>query len=201
MEKTAFVSLDLVTVMKDTEAPVSDAKVPHVDAEVVSRQVGLPIAIDWDGIDMIGMSIGEHPSWTNLYHQVRRFEHRNLRCRKKKETNLKRSQTEVKNNREWRQWLNEGQTRVTEGRIRLWPQHIELYRGARGGFYLQGGDGRDVLEASLLIFQVVSLWSLVPLAHLPQFDGLICQERAQEADPTDRKLTITEPLTTSAFLG
>lgn len=46
MERTAFVSLELVAVMKDTEAPVGDAKVPHVDAEVVGRQVGLPIAID-----------------------------------------------------------------------------------------------------------------------------------------------------------
>lgn len=90
MERTAFVSLELGAVMKDTEAPVGDAKVPHVDAEVVGRQVGLPIAIDWDGIDMIGMSIGEHSPWTNLYHQVRRFQHRNLRCRNK-ETHLKRN--------------------------------------------------------------------------------------------------------------
>lgn len=64
--------------------------------------------------------------------------------------------------------------------------------------YLQRGDGGDVLEASLLIFQVISLWSLVPLAHLPQFDGLIFVERestAQEADQTDRKLTKIEFLT------
>lgn len=124
MERTDFVSLELVVVMKDTEAPVGDAKVPHVDAEVVGRQVGLPIAIDWDGIDMIGMSIGEHSPWTNLYHQVRRFQHRNLRCRKK-ETHLKRNQTEIKNNREQHQWLNEGQTQGTKGRNRLWPQHTE----------------------------------------------------------------------------
>lgn len=31
---------------KDTETAVCDAQVPHVDAEVVSRQVGFPIAVD-----------------------------------------------------------------------------------------------------------------------------------------------------------
>lgn len=40
--------------------------------------------------------------------------------------------------------------------------------------HLQRGDGRDVLEPSLLIFQVVALWSLVSFTHLPQFNGLIC---------------------------
>lgn len=39
--------------------------------------------------------------------------------------------------------------------------------------YLQRGDGGDVLETSLLIFQVVSLWSLVSFTHLPQFNGLV----------------------------
>lgn len=46
MEQTGFVHLILVFVMKDTEAAVGDTKVPHVDAEVVGGQVGLPIAID-----------------------------------------------------------------------------------------------------------------------------------------------------------
>lgn len=45
------------------------------------------------------------------------------------------------------------------------------------GVYLQRGDGRDVLEPSLLIFQVVSLWSLVSLTYLPQFNGLICDRK------------------------
>lgn len=33
-------------VRKDTEAAVCDAQVPHVDAEVIGRQVGLPVAVD-----------------------------------------------------------------------------------------------------------------------------------------------------------
>lgn len=53
---------------KDTETAVCDAQVPHVDAEVVSRQVGFPIAVDWDGVDMVGMSISEYSSGTDLHH-------------------------------------------------------------------------------------------------------------------------------------
>lgn len=49
------------------------------------------------------------------------------------------------------------------------PDHV----CASQGRYLQRGDGSHVLESSLLIFQVVSLRSLVSLAHLPQFNGLI----------------------------
>lgn len=64
--------------MKDTEAPVCDAQVPHIDAEVVSRQVGLPITVDWDGVDMVGMSIGKHPSGTDFYHQICRLQYRHL---------------------------------------------------------------------------------------------------------------------------
>lgn len=42
---------------KDTETAVRDAQVPHIDAEVISRQVGLPVAVDRDGVDMVGMSV------------------------------------------------------------------------------------------------------------------------------------------------
>ena len=41
---------------------------PHIDAEVVGRQVGLPITVDRDGIDVVGVSIGENSSGANLYH-------------------------------------------------------------------------------------------------------------------------------------
>lgn len=36
----------LVLVRKDTETAVCDAEVPHIDAQVIGRQVGLPIAIN-----------------------------------------------------------------------------------------------------------------------------------------------------------
>lgn len=51
---------------------------------------------------------------------------------------------------------------------------VKLLKG--GICDLQRGDGGYVLEPSLLIFQVVSLWSLVSFTHLPQFNGLICQK-------------------------
>lgn len=64
---------------------------------------------------MVGMSIGEHSPRTNLYHQVRRFQHRNLRCRKmrhikwetrRKHTGVAGSNTSVwkrvTSQREWR---------------------------------------------------------------------------------------------------
>lgn len=54
---------------------------PHVDTEVVSRQVGLPITVDRDGVDMVSVPVGEHSSGANLYHQIRGFQHRHLRCR------------------------------------------------------------------------------------------------------------------------
>lgn len=65
-------------VRKDTEAPVRDAQVPHIDAEVISRQVGLPIAVDRNGVNMVGMSVGENSSGANLYHQICRLEYWHL---------------------------------------------------------------------------------------------------------------------------
>lgn len=51
---------------------------PHIDAEVVGRQVGLPVAVDRDGVDVVGVSIGEDSPGANLDHQVRGFQHRHL---------------------------------------------------------------------------------------------------------------------------
>lgn len=55
---------------KDTEAAVGDLQVPEVDAEVVCRQIRLVVAVDRDGVDMIGVSVGKHPPGTGLHHQV-----------------------------------------------------------------------------------------------------------------------------------
>lgn len=63
---------------KDTEAAVCDAQVPHIDAEVIGRQVGLPVAVDRDGVDMVSVSVGEDSPGSNLYHQVCRLQHRHL---------------------------------------------------------------------------------------------------------------------------
>lgn len=57
-------------VFKDTEAAVSNLEVPEVDAEVVCRQVGLIVTVDWDRVDMVGVSVGEHPPWTGFHHEV-----------------------------------------------------------------------------------------------------------------------------------
>lgn len=55
---------------KDTEAAVGDLQVPQVDAQVVCRQVGLIVAVDRDGVDMVRVSVGEHPPWTGFHHEV-----------------------------------------------------------------------------------------------------------------------------------
>lgn len=57
-------------VVEDTEATICDAQVPHVDAEVIRGQIGLPIAVDGDGVDVVSMSISEDPPGTDLYHKV-----------------------------------------------------------------------------------------------------------------------------------
>lgn len=150
---------------------------------------------------MVGMSIGEHSPGTNLYHQVCRFQHRNLKCRKKR-TQRRRDEAEIKtttidnNISDYLRVRGKEQTvetRYDNNTLNLTDKATGVHEQVSiCRMYLQGGDGGDVLETSLLIFQVVSLWSLVPLAHLPQFDGLIFVETestAQEADQTDRKLT------------
>lgn len=60
----------LILVVKDTETTICDAQVPHVDTEVISRQIGLSIAVNRDRVDMVRMSIRENPPWTDFYHEV-----------------------------------------------------------------------------------------------------------------------------------
>lgn len=55
---------------KDTEAAVCDIQMPHINAKVISRQVGFPIAVDGDGIDVVCVAVCKHPPGTNLHHQI-----------------------------------------------------------------------------------------------------------------------------------
>lgn len=55
---------------KDTEAAISDLQIPEVNAQVICRQVSLTVTVDWDGVDMVGVSIGKHSSRAGFHHQV-----------------------------------------------------------------------------------------------------------------------------------
>lgn len=55
---------------KDTEAPIGDLQVPEVDAQVVGRQVRGVVAVDGDGVDVVGVRVGERPARAGLHHQV-----------------------------------------------------------------------------------------------------------------------------------
>lgn len=55
---------------KDTEAAVRDVQVPEVDPQVIRRHVGLVVRVDGDGVDVVGVGVGEHSPRTHLHHQV-----------------------------------------------------------------------------------------------------------------------------------
>lgn len=55
---------------KDTEAAISDLQIPEVNAQVICRQVSLTVTVDWDGVDMVGVSIRKHSSRAGFHHQV-----------------------------------------------------------------------------------------------------------------------------------
>lgn len=63
---------------KDTEAPVGDGQVPEVDAQVICRHVRLTVAVDGDGVDVVGVAIGEDPPRAHLHHQVHGLQHWHL---------------------------------------------------------------------------------------------------------------------------
>lgn len=63
----------------DTEAAVGDLQVPEVDAQVVRRQVGLVVAVDGDGVDVVGVRVRKHPAGTRFHHEIHGPEHRHLR--------------------------------------------------------------------------------------------------------------------------
>lgn len=63
---------------KDTEAAVRDVQVPEVDPQVIRRHVGLVVGVDRDGVDMVGVGVGEHSARTHLHHQVHGLQDRDL---------------------------------------------------------------------------------------------------------------------------
>lgn len=64
---------------KDTETLIRDFKVPQVYPQVVCRHVGLVVAVDGYGVDVVCVSVGEHPPGSSLHHQVHGPEHGHLR--------------------------------------------------------------------------------------------------------------------------
>ncbi len=64
--------------MKDTEASIGDIQMPHVDPEIISRQISLAIAIDWDGVDVVGVAVGKDSPRPYLHHQVSGLQDRHL---------------------------------------------------------------------------------------------------------------------------
>lgn len=55
---------------KDTKAAISDLQMPEVNAQVICRQVGLTVAVDRDGVDVVGVSVGKHSPGAGFHHQV-----------------------------------------------------------------------------------------------------------------------------------
>lgn len=64
---------------KDTKAAIGDLQIPQVDAKVICGQISLTIAVDRDGVDVVGVSIRKHSSGAGLHHQVHGPEHWHLR--------------------------------------------------------------------------------------------------------------------------
>lgn len=65
---------------KDTEAAVSDLEVPKVNAQVICRQVRFVVTVDRDGVDVVGVSVGEHPAWAGFHHEVHGYQNWHLRA-------------------------------------------------------------------------------------------------------------------------
>lgn len=57
---------------KDTKTLIGYLKVPQINPQVISRHVGLVVAVDRYGVDVVRVRIGKHSSWGGLHHQVHR---------------------------------------------------------------------------------------------------------------------------------
>lgn len=55
---------------KDTKTLIGYLKVPQINPQVISRHVGLVVAVDGYGVDVVCVRIGKHSSWGGLHHQV-----------------------------------------------------------------------------------------------------------------------------------
>ncbi len=53
---------------QDTEASVGEVQVPQIDPEVIGGQIRLVVAVDGDGVDVVGVSVGVNPPRTRLHH-------------------------------------------------------------------------------------------------------------------------------------
>ena len=45
----------------NVKALVVDAQVPEVDAQIIAADVGLPIAVDGNAVDVVGVGVGIRP--------------------------------------------------------------------------------------------------------------------------------------------
>lgn len=63
---------------KDTEAAISDVQMPEVDPQVIGWHVGLVVGVDRDGVDVVGVGVGEHSPRAHFHHQVHWLQHRHL---------------------------------------------------------------------------------------------------------------------------
>lgn len=57
---------------------IRDFKIPQVYPEVVRGHVGLVVAVDGDGVDVVGVCVGKHPPRSGLHHQVHGPQHGHL---------------------------------------------------------------------------------------------------------------------------
>lgn len=53
-------------------------EVPQVDAQVVCTEVGLLVGVDTDGVDVVGVRVGEYPARRRFHHQLHRLDYRHL---------------------------------------------------------------------------------------------------------------------------
>lgn len=51
---------------------------PEVDPQVIGWHVGLVVGVDGDGVDVVGVGVGEHSARAHLHHEVHRLQHRHL---------------------------------------------------------------------------------------------------------------------------